>query len=319
MSDRLRAETDRRCADLAGMRRNLSDAGIEIAQCDWRDTRLALLRSANPGKPPVLLLHGVTYSSASVFDLKVPGHARDSFSTMLQLSKRELDCWALDFAGYGFSDTHDDAGIETPDDYVSQVIAALDHIHLETNRRPVLIGWSWGAQVASRAAAQAPDRLDRLVFWGGFWGGSGRLRDIAKRKVPPGPRRSNTQAHAKADFLTVGTYLPEVETAFVDHALRLDPSSPMAGIYHSTLNLPLHDPQRIQCPTLVIHGANDPVVNALDIQDFTKGIGRNLVAHHVIPDADHNAQFSENRNLLFDLLADFATGMETPSQKELAL
>ena len=303
-------ETGRRSPILQELRRNLRTAGIRVIPLEWRGTRLALLRRANPRGRPVLLLHGVTYSSASVFDLDVPGHDRSSYSTFMQLAARGMDCWSLDFAGYGFSETHVYNRMEMPGDYVAQVRDAADHVRSRTGKAPVLIGWSWGAQVASRAVAYHPEAFSGLVFWGGFWGGSGRLDQARKRALPTGERRCNTIEHAGADFLTPGNFRPEVKQAFVHHGLCLDPTSPTAGIVHSTLNLPLHDPGRIRRPTLVVHGSNDPVVDPDDIKDYAAGLGRNLAAHYCIPNADHNAQYSENRHMLFDCLADFALSLE---------
>lgn len=302
--------TQLRCPDPSKLIRDLNDAGIATWSMDWQGIKLSVLRKPFIGQRPVLLLHGVTYSAASVFDLHVPGAPRDAYSTILQLAARGLDCWALDFAGYGLSESCDYGRPETPDDYVSQVAEVAANIRHLTGQAPILIGWSWGAQVASRAMAKAPDLFSGLVFWGGFWGGSGKLDDLPKRPLPTTTRRANTAEHASADFLTPDNYCADVRNAFVKHALWVDPSSPTSGITHSTLNLPLHEPAAVKCPTLVIHGTQDPVVNRLDIQDFVSRLGDKLVSYVRIPGADHNVQYSENRHLLFDALASF-TGVRS--------
>lgn len=308
--------TQLRCTTPEKLTSDLNDAGIAARSFDWRDTKLTVLHKCSAGKQPVLLLHGVTYSAASVFDLCVPSRHRAAYSTMLQLGARDVDCWALDFAGYGLSETLDYGRAETPDDYVEQVVHVAAKIRDITGEIPILVGWSWGAQIASRAVARHPSLFLGLVFWGGFWGGSGKLSGMPKRPLPLRSRRTNNALHAGADFLTPGNYRAEVKDAFVQHALWVDPSSPTSGITHSTLSLPLHDPARIHCPTMVVHGSDDPVVHNLDIQDFVGELGNNLVRYLRIPDADHNAQYSENRHLLFDELASFAESYTNKSMKE---
>ncbi|WP_430246546.1 alpha/beta hydrolase (plasmid) [Neorhizobium sp. DAR64861/K0K2] len=295
-----------RCSDNAIVRRNLAQAGISVNQTCWEWCTLSLLHSAcHSDSAPVLLLHGVTYSSASVFDLEVPDHERTSYSTLLQLSARGVDSWALDFAGYGLSETPDYGRLETPDDYVSQVRRAASEIRALTGKKPVLVGWSWGAQMACRTAGAFPSEFAGLAFWGGGWGGSGHLKTWQKRPLPTMQRRQNTSAHASADFLNPNNYRSEVKDAFVKHALWLDPTSPTTGITHSILNLPLHSPKSILCPTLIVHGDGDPVSDKQDMFDFCNELGDNLVGYRIIPNSDHNTQFSESRHILFECLTNF--------------
>ena len=134
--------------------------------------------------PQVLLLHGVTYSSASVFHLMIPGHSANEYSLLLQLSE-SLGCWCLDFSGYGFSPSPSYSAAETIDDYVEQVGEAVRYLHQTTGHKPVLVGWSWGGQVASRYAGRHGDSLAGFVYWGAIWGGTGQAEFV---KSTPNPR-----------------------------------------------------------------------------------------------------------------------------------
>jgi len=72
--------TQQRCPDPAKLIGDLQDAGIATRTFDWQGTKLAVLHKPSTGKCPVLLLHGVMYSAASVFDLCVPGHPRAAYT-----------------------------------------------------------------------------------------------------------------------------------------------------------------------------------------------------------------------------------------------
>ncbi|WP_309676076.1 alpha/beta hydrolase [Halomonas eurihalina] len=294
-----------RCIAPNRLYKKLSVAGIRTASLRWQGVQLTLLHSPCPTGVPVLLLHGVTYSAASVFDLAVPGYERADFSTLLQLTWRGLDTWALDFAGYGLSGPRPYPDTETINDYVAQVRAASIEIEARTGVLPVLVGWSWGAQVASRFAGHYPKSCPGLVFWSGLWGGSGMINYMREVRFPKEVRRRNTPTHAAADFRTPVAYAPEVRTAFISHALSLDPTSPTTGLRETVLNMPLHNPVNITCPVLAIHGELDPVVQIDDITDYVAALASPHKWHIRLPGADHNAQFGHDRNRLFDAIADF--------------
>lgn len=265
---------------------------------------LAVWRAAVPGGPPALLLHGVTYSSRSVFDLAVPGHPREEYSLMRALAGRGHDIYALDFAGYGLSDDDPAADLSSHVADTAHVLAAIES---RTGRKPALVGWSWGAQVAAALANRHPTALRRLVFWGSFWGGgtAGRPAPMAAMTAPSDRRRLNTPEHAAADFVTPANYEESVRHSFVRQALRIDPTSPVVGRVEVAAGVPLHDPTGVRVPILIVYGADDPMAIPADLAEYLDRVPHPDKAVVRIPDSDHNTQFGRGRRRLADALDSF--------------
>lgn len=264
-----------------------------------RHRRLAVWHQPQP-EAPVLLLHGVTYSSRSVFDLAVPGHPREEYSLIRGLAARGHDVYALDLAGYGMSDDDPLADLGSQ---VRDVRHVLDEIRDRTGITPALLGWSWGAQVAARLANEHPDRLRALVFWGSFWGGGSVARPVTA--PPPGGRRVNTVEHAAADFATPAHYDAFVRDAFVRMALVVDPTSPVVGRVEVAAGVPLHDPARISVPLLALRGSHDPICDPVDLAEYVARVPHGDKALVEIAGSDHNTQFSHGRHELVDHLDEF--------------
>jgi pimeloyl-ACP methyl ester carboxylesterase len=99
---------------------------------------------------PVLLLHGWGVDSQSI--RPIAQYVNTSLAAR---------AYALDFPGFGLSDTPQTAwGVN---DYVQVVVELLDQLHLDTVD---LIAHSFGGRVALKLAAQAPQRVNRLVLAG---------------------------------------------------------------------------------------------------------------------------------------------------------
>lgn len=299
----------RRVADPAAVVTEAAAAGLVLERVPSRGIELALWAAGfRPEAQPVLLLHGVTYSSLSVFDLAAPGAPRDAYSPMLALARDGFAVYALDSEGYGLSPIR--PGGSRLSDYAHDLHAAIESIRRRhRGRRVALVGWSWGAQLAARHLSRVdPDApVSHLVFWGSCWGGGENGPPAALRGLSPPAtaRRINTPEHARADFRTPSTYAPAIREAFARQALRLDPTSPTLGLHAVARSLPLHDPQRIRVPTMAIHGRNDPMADPGDIREWLARIDHCERRHRVIPNADHNAQFSVSRSALLNEIASF--------------
>ena len=154
------------------------DPGIELYVRNIRPKGLA----AFSAERTVLFIHGATYPSDTVFDLKIGG-----VSWMDSLAAHGYDVYCMDVRGYGRStrppemDQPPDANapIVTTDDGVTDFGAVVAHI-LRRRQIPSLnvIGWSWGTVIAGAYAAQHADKIGRLVFHAPLW----------LRRVPGGLR-----------------------------------------------------------------------------------------------------------------------------------
>ncbi|MEQ1504578.1 MAG: alpha/beta fold hydrolase [Myxococcota bacterium] len=112
---------------------------------------VAVHRSANPGKPPVVLVHGVS-SNSRFWDL-APGRSLAGY-----LWARGFDVWNVDLRGHGVAERSEDgsrlAASPTIDDYgrhdVPAVFAAVE---AETGATPAYVGHSMGGMVLAVALA----------------------------------------------------------------------------------------------------------------------------------------------------------------------
>lgn len=113
---------------------------------DARGYRTRYLHAGDAGKPPLLLLHGVG------------GHA-EAYARNLAAHARYFDTWSIDMIGHGWSDKPDHP-LEIAH-YVDHILRFMD---AQGWRRAHISGESLGGWVASRLAADHPDRVDRIVL-----------------------------------------------------------------------------------------------------------------------------------------------------------
>lgn len=131
---------------------------------------LSVRDAGQAGRSPILLLHGLSQQRC----FWEPVVAR--------LLSRPLA--ALDQRGHGDSDTplQSDFSLTA---CAGDTIAALDRLGWE---RAVLVGHSWGASVALRAAAEHPDRVVAAALVdGGLWSPAalGPRAEVRARLTPP--------------------------------------------------------------------------------------------------------------------------------------
>lgn len=119
--------------------------------------RLATRTVAGPPDGPAFVLHHGLASSQRIWDLIVPGLARNA--TVVTFDARGHGESGKPSSGYGFSHT------------VADAVAVLKSTR---RKRPVLIGHSWGAMVALEVAARKPAAVSGVVL---IDGGVGAMRD----------------------------------------------------------------------------------------------------------------------------------------------
>jgi pimeloyl-ACP methyl ester carboxylesterase len=106
-------------------------------------------RAGGEGGAPLVLLHQSPLSSLQ-FEAVLPGLIRAGYHAI-----------ALDMPGFGGTDPLPEPAVL--DDYASILPAALDHCGWS---RAAIVGHHTGAVIAARYAAQAPQRVQRLVLNG---------------------------------------------------------------------------------------------------------------------------------------------------------
>ena len=158
------------------------DPGIEL-----------YVRNKRPEAPgphrALLFVHGATYPSDTMFDLKIDGESWMDF-----VARHGYDVYSLDVRGYGRSTRPpemdrpalDNPPVVTTDEAVRDFGAVVDHIRQRRGvARVNLMGWSWGTVIAGAFAAAHPEKTERLVMYAPLW-----LRRI------PGGLRVNGQMGA---------------------------------------------------------------------------------------------------------------------------
>ena len=155
-----------------------ADPGIQIYVRNKRPDGLAAFRAERT----LLFVHGATYPSDTMFDLKIGGT-----SWMDDIAARGYDVYSMDVRGYGGStrppemeqSPRDNAPVVTTDEAVQDFGAVVGHIlHRRGLARLCLMGWSWGTVIAGAFAAANSDRVERLVMCAPLW----------LRRVPGGLR-----------------------------------------------------------------------------------------------------------------------------------
>jgi 2-hydroxy-6-oxonona-2,4-dienedioate hydrolase len=97
-------------------------------------------------------------SESLIFLHGVGGHA-EAYVRNLRRHAEHFDTWAIDMAGHGWTDMPD-VPLEIPT-YVQHLLAFMDTINVQ---RAHISGESLGGWVASRLAADHPDRIGKLVL-----------------------------------------------------------------------------------------------------------------------------------------------------------
>jgi pimeloyl-ACP methyl ester carboxylesterase len=169
----------------------------------------------------------------------------------------------------------------TLDDMALDTIGLMDALEL---RRAHLVGVSMGGMIAQIAAARHVDRVDSLTL---IMTTSGNPRlpgprlDLRLRLVrrPPGDDRETLIHHSMETWRLIGSpeYPPDETTLRAKVERSYDRSSYRHGLARQTLaiiasgsRVPLL--KRIEAPTLVLHGADDPLVPVACAHDLAQHI-----------------------------------------------
>ncbi|BAM89507.1 alpha/beta hydrolase fold [Bradyrhizobium oligotrophicum S58] len=221
----------------------------------------------------LVMMHGATFSSASLFDVAVAGA-----SFMDVLAQAGYDVWAVDARGYGGSSRppamsrapEDGSPLVTARTAVEDFSAAVDFICRHRDVVSVnVLGMSWGATIAGMFASGASAKVAKLVLVTPLWlsdrplridagGPLGAYRIVSPRAFEAAWRGAAPE-HARRELIPDGWF-----EAWEKVTLATDPGSPHDGAIrapsgavqdvrvHWTAGDPLYDPDDITCPALVL-------------------------------------------------------------------
>jgi pimeloyl-ACP methyl ester carboxylesterase len=261
------------------------------------------------GKPAILFVHGSSMASQPTFDLEVPG--RDDSSVMDVFARRGYDTWCVDLEGYGRSGKQRDitCDIATGAD---DLAAASDLILRTRTCGPLLVyGISSGALRAALFAQRHPERVKRLALDAFVWTGEGSPTLAERRKKLPEYQKANRRKIDRAFVRSIftrdhpGTADEAVVEAFADAILALDDSVPIGTYVDMCLNLPVVDPAKILCPTIVMRGQHDGIAGFDDLIAFFTRLPNPDKQLAVMPGIAHASFQQKNYALVYHILASF--------------
>jgi pimeloyl-ACP methyl ester carboxylesterase len=266
---------------------------------------------------PILLLHGRTWSSVPVYHLFGGSRHRaageDSWSLMEALLSQGLKPYCMDFRGFGGT-AKDSTGYVEPYRCVRDTETVLDWISQrhglddkdECAHPPALLGWSQGALVAQLLAQKNPACLSKLVLYGSIYDPLYRYAReplFVKGNTTPVPPIRNTFDMAIEDFTIQGTIAPEPACHFAETALLSDPIKAAWKHLHQFNNC---DPGRINVPTLVVGGDQDPYAPLRVQQELFCNLGCGSDrTWSIVANSDHAVHMLEGRERLTNMIVSF--------------
>ena len=260
-------------------------AGIDL---HLRRKRLAHVENF-PSERTLLLMHGATFSSGSLFDAPVEGA-----SFMDQLAAAGFDVYAVDVRGYGAStQPPETAGAVDPSQQpvrietaIRDLGTAIDSI-LESRKLDQLnlVAMSWGGSIAGGYTAKNPDKIKRLALIAPLWlretpgridagGDLPSCREVDLLKYEETWRAAAPTDHRDA-LIPPGWFHVWAENTLATGPRGtaantiLAPSGAIQDIReYWAVNRPFYDPAKIRVPVLLIHAEWDVDVSFDTVRDF---------------------------------------------------
>jgi pimeloyl-ACP methyl ester carboxylesterase len=259
----------------------------------------------------ILFVHGSSMASQPTFDLEVPG--RPDSSVMDWFARRGFATWCVDMEGYGRSDKHRPINCDIANG-ADDLAAASDYIERTRKAGPLLVyGISSGALRAALFAERHPERVKRLALDAFVWTGEGSPTLAERRKRLDEFRAKNRRPIDRAFVRSIferdhpGTADDAVISAFADAILALDDSVPTGTYVDMCANLPVVDPARIACPTIVMRGEHDGIAAVEDLLAFFAKLPNPDKQFAVMPGIAHASFQQKNYALVYHILHAFFT------------
>jgi pimeloyl-ACP methyl ester carboxylesterase len=288
-----------------------------VAEDHWTERdgiRLSVYRKrladAAPDAPVFMLVHGSSFGGRNGFDLQVPG--KPGYSFMEEFARRGFDVWTFDFEGYGRSART--AGYSGFDTAVADTHAAMEVVAKVTGQRKVAFyGSSSGAIRAALYAEAKPDRVSRLILDAYVWTGWHAPTLIARRRNIAKWRNNNTRPIDRAFFHTIfnrdhpGTSEEGVADALAAAELADGNTVPNGTYLDMCSILPVNDPAKITCPTMILRGEHDGIATERDLLEFYERLGTNDRHFAVLPGMAHVSYLGLNRAIFHHAVHSFLT------------
>lgn len=264
------------------------------------------LHAGRTGKPTLLLLHGVG------------GHA-EAYVRNLRAHSEHFDVWAIDMIGHGWSDKPHH-NLEIPH-YVDHVLKFMDAIGVQ---RAHISGESLGGWVASRIAADYPERLDRLVLntAGGSQADPNVMARLKSLSLQAASDPSWEFIKARVEWLMADKSKVNDDLVATRQAIYAQPGMAEAMVYNMALQemdirlrnlMQPEDYGRIAAPTLVLWTSDDPTADVSEGRRIASMIPGALFT--VMDGCGHWPQFEDTA--IFDRLhIGFLQGMDLPEARQ---
>lgn len=251
----------------------MSDLPPPLMEREADGTRQELFACDSSGAgPPLVLLHGL-FGSARWWSRNI-----DAFTPHFRVH-------ALDLTGFGASRRRGRFRIESA---LAGLVAWMDASEIG---RTCVVGHSLGGLLATRMAAEHPERMEKVV-----------LVDAALLALDPGIRRRMV-GFANEIWRTPTDFIPTL----AHDVLRADPSSVGAATY-AMLNVDWRWALgRIAAPTLIVWGERDTMAPRVIGERMAAGIPGSRL--EIVPDAGHNCMW-DNAPAFNRLVLAFLRGLD---------
>jgi pimeloyl-ACP methyl ester carboxylesterase len=261
----------------------------------------------------ILFVHGSSMASQPSFDLQVDGVPEAS--VMDWFAAQGFHTWCFDCRGYGRSYKGPEV-VATIAEGAEDAAAASAHIMRRGSGPLHVYGISSGALRAALFAQNHPDRVARLALDAMVWTGEGSPT-LEQRRKRLDQWRGATRRPLDRDFLLSifnrdhpGTVDDRFVEPFVEQVLALDDSVPNGTYIDMCANLPVVDPEKIVCPTVIIRGQYDGIAGLDDLLAFFKRLKNFNKEFAIIPGIAHATFTQKNFLMAYAILHAFFTRPE---------
>ena len=257
----------------------------------------------------VLFVHGSSMASQPTFDLQVPG--RPFSSVMDWFAAQGFDTWCVDMEGYGRSDKSRDITCDIANGAADLAAASTYIQSLRKNDGFLVYGISSGALRAAMFAENHPERISRLALDAFVWTGEGSPTLAERKKKLPQFMGSNRRPIDRDFVYSIfnrdhpGTAEDVVIEEFAKAITALDDSMPNGTYIDMCSRLPLTDPAKILCPTIVMRGEYDGIASFDDLIKFFTALPNNDKQFSVMAGISHASFQQKNYKLAYTILHNF--------------